>query len=32
VHDIAVLLVPARFSGPLQTVLFRLDPKTARYR
>ncbi|MFW6161988.1 MAG: hypothetical protein ACODAJ_04415, partial [Planctomycetota bacterium] len=31
-HDVAVLLIPARFSGPLQTVLFRLDPKTARYR
>ena len=32
VHDVAVLLIPSRFSGPLQTVLFRHDPTTARYR
>lgn len=31
-HDVSVLLLPGRFSGPLQTFLFRLDPKTAQYK
>ncbi|MFQ5811217.1 MAG: hypothetical protein ACE5JM_16490, partial [Armatimonadota bacterium] len=32
VHDVAVALVPSRFSGPLLTLLFRYDPGTATYR
>ncbi|MBL8793917.1 MAG: hypothetical protein JNM56_08430 [Planctomycetia bacterium] len=31
-HDVGVLLLPSRFSGPLQTNLFRLDPKSAKYK
>lgn len=31
-HDVAVLLLPERFSGPLRAFLFRFDPKTAAYR
>lgn len=30
-RDLCVALVPARFSGPLQTLLFRFDPATATY-
>ncbi|MCG3180156.1 MAG: hypothetical protein BIFFINMI_02513 [Phycisphaerae bacterium] len=30
VHDVVVALVPSRFSGPMQTLLFRYDPATAR--
>jgi hypothetical protein len=31
-HDVCVALIPSRFSGPMQTFLFRFDPGTARYR
>jgi len=31
-HDVCVALIPRSFSGPMQTFLFRLDPKTAAYR
>ncbi len=31
-RDLCVALVPARFSGPLQTLLFRFDPATAQYK
>ncbi len=31
-HDVCVALIPASFSGPLQTFLFRFDPETAKYR
>ena len=29
-HDVCVALIPRSFSGPMQTFLFRFDPKTAR--
>ncbi len=32
VHDVSVLLLPSGFSGALQTMLFRYDPKTAKYK
>jgi hypothetical protein len=32
VHDVSVLLLPSGFSGSLQTFLFRLDPRTAKYK
>jgi len=32
VHDVCVLLLPARFSGPLQTFLFRFSPKGVKYK
>jgi hypothetical protein len=32
VHRTAVALIPVRFSGRMQVVLFRYDPKTAKYR
>jgi hypothetical protein len=32
VHDVAVALLPARFSAPMRVFLFRYDPKTAKYR
>jgi hypothetical protein len=32
VHDVAVALLPPRFSGPMRVFLFRYDPKTAKYR
>lgn len=31
-HDVCVALIPASFSGPMQTFLFRFDPATAKYR
>jgi hypothetical protein len=31
-HDVCVALIPASFSGPMQTFLFRFDPTTAQYR
>ena len=31
-HDVCVALIPARFSGPVQTFLFRFDPRSATYR
>ena len=31
-HDVSVLLLPAGFSGSMQTFLFRFDPKTAKYK
>jgi hypothetical protein len=31
VHDVAVALIPEGFSRRLRTLLFRYDPKTARY-
>ncbi len=31
-HDICVALIPSSFSGPMQTFLYRFDPKTAKYR
>ncbi|MBN1421331.1 MAG: hypothetical protein JXP34_21335 [Planctomycetes bacterium] len=31
-HDICVALIPKSFSGPMQTFLFRFEPKTAAYR
>ncbi|HQL73870.1 MAG: Kelch motif protein [Planctomycetes bacterium ADurb.Bin126] len=31
-HDLAVALVPSRFSGPLRTLLLRYDPSAARYK
>ncbi|MHC4405984.1 MAG: Kelch repeat-containing protein [Planctomycetota bacterium] len=30
-HDVCVALVPSRFSGPMQTLLYRFDPQTAEY-
>jgi hypothetical protein len=32
VHDVVVATVPSSFSGPVQTLLFRYDPKTAKYK
>ena len=29
-HDVCIGLIPSRFTGPLQTFLFRYDPRTAR--
>ncbi len=31
-HDVCILLLPSRFSGPLQTFLLRFDPRTATYK
>ena len=31
-HDVCVALISGSFSGPMQTLLFRFDPKTAEYR
>ncbi len=31
-HDVSVLLLPSRTNGPLQTFLFRLDPRTVKYK
>ncbi len=31
-HDVCVALIPHSFSGPMQTFLYRFDPKTAGYR
>jgi hypothetical protein len=31
-HDVCVALIPSRFSGPMQTFLYRFDPSTAKYR
>lgn len=31
-HDVCVVLVPRSFSGPMQTLLYRFDPRTAKYR
>ena len=31
-HDVCVALIPKSFSGPMQTFLFRFDPRTAKYR
>ncbi len=31
-HDVCVALIPSSFSGPMQTLLFRFDPNTAKYR
>ena len=31
-HDVCVALIPRSFSGPMQTFLYRFDPKTAKYR
>jgi len=31
-HDVCVALIPSRFSGPMQTLLFRFEPRTAAYR
>jgi len=31
-HDVCVALIPASFSGPMQTFLYRFDRKTARYK
>jgi len=31
-HDVCVALIPASFSGPMQTFLYRFDPKTAGYK
>jgi hypothetical protein len=31
-HDVCVLLIPSRFSGPMKTYLLRYDPKTAKYK
>ncbi|KPJ73199.1 MAG: hypothetical protein AMS14_06655, partial [Planctomycetes bacterium DG_20] len=30
VHDVCVALIPSAFSGPMQTFLFRYDPKSAK--
>jgi hypothetical protein len=32
VRDVAVALLPPKFSGPMRVFLFRYDPKTAKYR
>jgi hypothetical protein len=29
-HDVCVALIPSRFSGPMQTFLYRFDPQTAK--
>jgi hypothetical protein len=29
---VCAALIPSRFSGPMQTFLYRFDPKTARYK
>jgi hypothetical protein len=31
-YDVCVALIPSRFSGPMQTFLYRFNPATARYR
>ncbi len=31
-HNVCVALIPASFTGPMQTFLFRFDPTTAKYR
>jgi hypothetical protein len=31
-HDVCIALIPSRFSGPMQTFLFRFDPKAVRHR
>ncbi|MGE3805203.1 MAG: Kelch repeat-containing protein [Gemmataceae bacterium] len=31
-HDVCIALIPKSFTGPMQTFLFRFDPKSARYR
>ena len=31
-HDVCVALIPGRFSGPMQTFLYRFDPGTAKVR
>lgn len=31
-HDICVALIPASFSGPMQTFVFRYDPGSAKFR
>jgi hypothetical protein len=31
-HDVSVALIPRRFSGPMQTFLYRFEPRSARYR
>ena len=31
-HDVCVMLIPSRFSGPMKTYLFRFDAKTAKYK
>jgi len=30
VHDVSVALIPSGFSGPMQTFIFRYDPRTAK--
>jgi hypothetical protein len=32
VHNVAVSLLPAKFSGPMRVFLFRFDPATAKYK
>jgi hypothetical protein len=31
-HDVCVALIPAGFTGPMQTFLYRYDPQTAKHR
>lgn len=31
-HDLCITLIPSRFSGPMQTFLYRFDPASASYR
>ncbi len=31
-RDLGVLLLPAHFGGPVQTFLFRFDPRGAKYK
>ncbi len=31
-NDVCVALIPSRFSGPMQTFLYRFDPASASYR
>lgn len=31
-HDVCIALIPSKFTGPMQTFLFRFDPRQAKYR